>query len=51
MAFSSLKRRTRVEMVTISPTPAARARVEHRVEIGAELGKIEMAVAVDQHRR
>ncbi len=33
------------------PTPAARARADHGVELVGEVRKIEMAVAVDQHGR
>ena len=40
---------TSVEIVIMRPTPAARARATTRVAIGGEIGKIEMAMAVDQH--
>ena len=48
MASTSACRRTRVEMVTMRPMPAA-SRARPRVELGGEVGKIEMAMAVDQH--
>ena len=41
--------RTRVEIVTMRPTPAARARADDGVELVGEVRKIEMAMAVDQH--
>ena len=40
---------TRVEMVTMRPTPAASRARHDGVELVREIGKIEMAVAVDQH--
>ena len=37
------------QMVTIRPTPAARARVDHRLAVGVELRRVQVHVAVDQH--
>ena len=49
IASRSACRATRVEIVTMRPMPAARARADDGVELVGEIGKIEMAVAVDQH--
>jgi len=42
-------RLTRVEIVTMRPMPADSARGDDGVEIFGEIGKVEMAVAIDQH--
>ena len=50
MSSNPERRRTRVEMVTMRPIPAAVGPRHDAVEIVGEIGKIEMAVAVDEHR-
>jgi hypothetical protein len=40
---------SRVQIVSIVPIPAAKARADHGIALRREIGKIEMAMAIDQH--
>ena len=50
MARSAVKLRDLVEMLSIKPDIGVTGARQHAVEIGLELGKIEVAVTVDEHR-